>query len=144
MTTHWIIAIGSPKLRVMAGKPILTAVSSGTTDIPSPIITRRMAWPEAACGRSAMSCAAGGKGGLVRLGIACSAHHIPPGGVAGRLLAPALSRKHLGDSGPGNIGASLCITWKTHLPIQLRRSSWRKFDLGSAKLKDDSTTNARY
>src|SRR5215469_7945750 len=63
MTTHWIIGIGRPKLRVMSGKPILTAESSGTTDIPSPIIASRRVWPEAVCGRSAMSCAAGGKAG---------------------------------------------------------------------------------
>src|SRR6266700_8363893 len=41
MTTHWIIGIGSPKLLVMSGKAILTAVSSGTTEIPSPTSTSR-------------------------------------------------------------------------------------------------------
>src|SRR6266851_10426353 len=41
MTTHWIIGIGSPKLPVMSGKAILTAVSSGTTEIPSPTSTSR-------------------------------------------------------------------------------------------------------
>src|SRR6266567_1919764 len=41
MTTHWIIAIGSPKLPVMSGKAILTEVSSGTTEMPSPTSTSR-------------------------------------------------------------------------------------------------------
>src|SRR5579862_8961735 len=41
MTTHWIIAIGSAKLPVMSGKAILTEVSSGTTEMPSPTSTRR-------------------------------------------------------------------------------------------------------
>src|SRR3954467_2916992 len=41
MTTHWIIGIGRPKLPVISGKAMLTAVSSGTTEIPSPISTRR-------------------------------------------------------------------------------------------------------
>ena len=40
MTTHWIISIGKPKLPVIAGKAMFTAVSSGTTDVPSP--TSRM------------------------------------------------------------------------------------------------------
>jgi len=41
MTTHWIIGIGSPKLPVMSGKAMLTAVSSGTTEMPSPINASR-------------------------------------------------------------------------------------------------------
>ena len=41
MTTHWIIAIGRPKLPVMSGNAMLTAVSSGTTEMPSPIRTSR-------------------------------------------------------------------------------------------------------
>src|SRR5258708_35491907 len=41
MTTHWIIAIGSPKLPVMSGKAMLTAVSSGTTEMPRPTSTSR-------------------------------------------------------------------------------------------------------
>src|SRR5579883_2024321 len=40
MTTHWIIAIGRPKLAVMSGKAILTAVSSATTEVPRPISIR--------------------------------------------------------------------------------------------------------
>src|SRR5437870_5235106 len=41
MTTHWIIAIGRPKLPVMSGNAMLTAVSSGTTEMPRPISTSR-------------------------------------------------------------------------------------------------------
>src|SRR5208282_6516771 len=41
MTTHWIISIGRPKLPVMLGKAMLTALSRGTTDVPSPISTSR-------------------------------------------------------------------------------------------------------
>src|SRR6266446_3282237 len=41
MTTHWIIGIGRPKLPVMSGKAMLTAVSSGTTEMPSPTSTSR-------------------------------------------------------------------------------------------------------
>src|SRR2546428_127115 len=36
-----IIGIGRPKLPVMSGKAMLTAVSSGTTEMPSPTSTRR-------------------------------------------------------------------------------------------------------
>src|SRR5487761_1878623 len=39
MTTHWIIAIGRPKPWVMAGKAMLTEVSSGTTEVPRPSST---------------------------------------------------------------------------------------------------------
>src|SRR5215831_215755 len=42
MMTHWIIASGRPKLPVMSGKAMLTAVSSGTTEMPSPTMTRRI------------------------------------------------------------------------------------------------------
>src|SRR6516164_9482663 len=41
MTTHWIISIGRPKLPVISGKAILTALSRGTTDVPRPISTSR-------------------------------------------------------------------------------------------------------
>src|SRR5947209_11453402 len=41
MITHWIIGIGRPKLPVMSGKAMLTAVSSGTTEMPSPTSTSR-------------------------------------------------------------------------------------------------------
>src|SRR6266446_3309375 len=41
MMTHWIIGIGRPKLPVMSGKAMLTAVSSGTTEMPSPTSTSR-------------------------------------------------------------------------------------------------------
>ena len=41
MTTHWIISIGGPNLAVMSGKAMLTALSSGTTDVPRPISTSR-------------------------------------------------------------------------------------------------------
>src|SRR6185437_11801439 len=37
MMTHWIIAIGKPKLPVMSGNAMLTELSSGTTDTPNPI-----------------------------------------------------------------------------------------------------------
>src|SRR5215467_5433794 len=39
MTTHWIISIGRPKPSVISGKAMLTAVSSGTTDVPRPTST---------------------------------------------------------------------------------------------------------
>src|SRR5437660_906089 len=39
--THWIIGIGRPKLPVMSGKAMLTAVSSGTTEMPNPSNTSR-------------------------------------------------------------------------------------------------------
>src|ERR1700741_4241481 len=41
MTTHWIISIGKPKLPVMLGNAMLTALSSGTTDVPTPISASR-------------------------------------------------------------------------------------------------------
>src|SRR6516225_9246408 len=41
MTTHWIISIGRPKLPVISGKAIFTALSRGTTDVPRPISTSR-------------------------------------------------------------------------------------------------------
>ena len=41
MTTHWIVSIGRPKLPVMSGKAMLTALSSGTTDVPRPISATR-------------------------------------------------------------------------------------------------------
>src|ERR1700756_486794 len=41
MTTHWIISIGRPKLAVMSGKAMLTALSSGTTEGPNPINASR-------------------------------------------------------------------------------------------------------
>jgi hypothetical protein len=41
MTTHWIIWIGKPKLPVISGKAMFTAVSSGTTDVPRPTNTTR-------------------------------------------------------------------------------------------------------
>src|SRR5215831_4225168 len=43
MTTHCIIATGRPKLPVISGNAMLTAVSSGTTDVPTPTRTRRNA-----------------------------------------------------------------------------------------------------
>ena len=39
MTTHWIISSGRPKLPVMSGKAMLTALSSGTTEVPKPTRT---------------------------------------------------------------------------------------------------------
>src|SRR4051812_27656306 len=39
MTIHWIIGIGRPKCATIAGNPILTAESSGTTEVPSPTIS---------------------------------------------------------------------------------------------------------
>src|ERR1043165_5423268 len=41
MMTHWIIASARPKLPVMSGNAILTAVSSGTTETPRPTISNR-------------------------------------------------------------------------------------------------------
>ena len=43
--THWIIAIGRPKLPVMSGKAMLTALSSGTTDTPNPMSASRRKCP---------------------------------------------------------------------------------------------------
>jgi hypothetical protein len=45
MMTHWIIEIGRPKLPVMSGKAMLTALSSGTTETPNPIKTSRTKSP---------------------------------------------------------------------------------------------------
>src|SRR3954465_7030337 len=39
MTIHWIIGIGRPKCAMMAGNPMFTAESSGTTDVPRPTIS---------------------------------------------------------------------------------------------------------
>src|SRR5204862_1100063 len=44
MTTHCIISTGSPKLPVISGNAMLTAVSSGTTDVPRPTRTSRNTW----------------------------------------------------------------------------------------------------
>ncbi len=44
--THWIIEIGRPKLPVMSGKAMLTELSRGTTDTPSPISTSLKKCPD--------------------------------------------------------------------------------------------------
>jgi hypothetical protein len=64
MTTHWIISIGRPKLRVMSGNAMLTALSSGTTDVPNPISTSRSHCRAVILGRAATPVFAGDSAGM--------------------------------------------------------------------------------
>ena len=64
MTTHWIISIGRPKLRVMSGKAMLTALSSGTTEVPSPISASRSPCRAVIPGRAAAAVSAGASAGM--------------------------------------------------------------------------------
>src|SRR6266851_4046786 len=112
MTTHWIIGIGSPKLPVMSGKAILTAVSSGTTEMPSPTSISR-SHGQATTGAAAAVAApftAGATGSLPRrglqigprgnaLGCGCSAYR--RGGAGGKLPS--------GDGGRKIFGAATLI-----------------------------------
>ena len=50
MTTHWIASIGRAKLPVISGNAILTAVSSGTIDVPRPAIATCNACFPVICG----------------------------------------------------------------------------------------------
>ena len=64
MTTHWIISIGKPKLPVMLGKAMLTALSSGTTDVPRPISASRSPCRAVIPGRAAAPVCGGDCDGL--------------------------------------------------------------------------------
>src|SRR6266851_5962033 len=104
MTTHWIIGIGSPKLRVMSGNAILTAVSSGTTEMPSPTsISRSHGHATAGAGAATPFTDAGIASSRYRGmridPLACcvaGAHHISPGTLVSFLVIPAEAGIHSG------------------------------------------------
>src|SRR3981081_416040 len=104
MTTHWIIAIGRPKLPVMSGKAMLTAVSSGTTEIPSPTSTSRNP------SRS-----------LVRAGRTASFSDVAPGSIARDERRQRDLRRHNDDAHP------------QYQPRLCARRPWRRRNLALAR-----------
>jgi len=81
---------------------MLTAVSSGTTDMPSPSMTRRKPVSCATVCRSAMSCAAGGNGAISLLGGRADRRGVSPYRDArhrGKLIADFYGKTHLSRRG---------------------------------------------